>query len=165
MFVHDVLLVALKVKPPIILDRSVFPYQDIRNTGGGARPKVKREVKMAPGFLKPKVPMPVGTVSEVVEEGGVAMDEGPDDVAPLAAGSRTELCSCEGIRCSCGGYVCEAVGEDFVCPHKTGDDKDHGEVAENPERRVVLVEDSERRVVDNSERRIVSYVPSRFRGS
>ena len=49
MFVHNVLLVALKVKPPIILDRSVFPYQDIRNTGG-ARPKVKREVKMAPGF-------------------------------------------------------------------------------------------------------------------
>ena len=159
------------MKSPVILDRSVFPYQDIRNTGGGAKPKVKREVKMAPGFLKPKVPMPGGTVPEVnegnvfVEEGGVAMDEGPDDVAPLAAGSRTELCSCEGILCSCGGYVCEAVGEDFVCPHKTGDDKDHGEVAENPERRVVLVEDSERRVVDNSERRIVTYVPSRFRGS
>ena len=159
------------MKSPVILDRSVFPYQDIRNTGGGAKPKVKREVKMAPGFLKPKVPMPGGTVPEVnegnvfVEEGSVAMDEGPDDVAPLAAGSRAALCSCEGIPCSCGGYVCEAVGEDFVCPHKTGDDKDQGEVVENPERRVVLVDDSERRVVDNSERRIVTYVPSRFRGS
>ena len=112
------------MKSPIILDRSVFPYQDIRHTGGGAKPKVKREVKMAPGFLKPKVPMPCGAVPEVnegnvfVEEGGEAMDEGPDDVAPLAAGSRATLCSCEGILCSCGGYVCEAVGDDFVCPHQ-----------------------------------------------
>ena len=147
----------------VVLDRSVFPYQDIRHTGGGARPKVKRGVKMAPEFLKPKVPMPGGTVPEVndgsvfVEEGSKAMDEGQDDVAPLAAGSRAALCSCEGIPCSCGGFVCETVGEDFVCPHETGDDKDQDVVVENPERRVVLVE--------NPERRVVAYTPPHNRGN
>ena len=147
---------------PEVFDRSVFPYQDIRHTGGGARPKVKREVKMAPGFLKPKVPMPGGTVPEVnegnvfVEGGSEAMDEGQDNVVPLAAGSRAVLCSCEGIPCSCGGFVCKAVGEDFVCPHETGDDKDQDVVVENPERRVVLVE--------NPERRVVAYTPPHSRG-
>ena len=146
----------------VILDRSIFPSQDIRYSGGGARPKVKKEVKMAPGFLKPRVPMPGSTVPEVdegnvfLEEGSEAMDEGQDNVVPLAAGSRAVLCSCEGIPCSCGGFVCEAVGEDFVCPHGTGDDKDQDVVVENPERRVVLV--------DNSERRVVTYVPSHNRG-
>ena len=146
----------------VILDRSIFPSQDIRYSGSGARPKVKKEVKMAPGFLKPRVPMPGSTVPEVdegnvfLEEGSEAMDEGQDNVVPLAAGSRAVLCSCEGIPCSCGGFVCKAVGEDFVCPHETGDDKDQDVVVENPERRVVLVE--------NSERRVVAYAPSHSRG-
>ena len=146
----------------VILDRSIFPSQDIRYSGGGARPKVKKEVKMAPGFLKPRVPMPGSIVPEVdegnvfLEEGSEAMDEGQDNVVPLAAGSRAVLCSCEGIPCSCGGFVCKAVGEDFVCPHETGDDKDQNVVVENSERRVVLVE--------NPERRVVAYTPSHSRG-
>ena len=147
----------------VILDRSIFPSQDIRYSGGGARPKVKKEVKMAPGFLKPKVPMPGSTVPEVdegnvfLEEGSEAMDEGQDNVVPLAAGSRAVLCSCEGIPCSCGGFVCKAVGEDFVCPHEIGDDKGQDVVVENPERRVVLVE--------NPERRVVAYTPPHSRGN
>ena len=147
----------------VILDRSIFPSQDIRYSGSGARPKVKKEVKMAPGFLKPKVPMPGSAVPGVnegnvfLEEGSEAMDEGQDNVVPLAAGSRAVLCSCEGIPCSCGGFVCKAVGEDFVCPHEIGDDKGQDVVVENPERRVVLVE--------NPERRVVAYTPPHDRGS
>ena len=49
----------------VILDRSIFPSQDIRYSGAGARPKMKKEVKMAPGFLKPRVPMPGSSVPEV----------------------------------------------------------------------------------------------------
>ena len=59
----------------VILDRSIFPSQDIRYSGAGARPKVKKEVKMAPRFLKPIVPMPGSTVPEV-DKGDVFMEEG-----------------------------------------------------------------------------------------
>ena len=127
----------------VILDRSIFPSQDIRYSGAGARPKVKKEVKMAPRFLKPVVPMPGSTVSEVdkgdvfMEEGSEAMEEGQDNVVPLAAGSRVVLCSCEGNPCSCGGFVCKAAGEDFVCPHEIRADENQEVVVENPERRVV----------------------------
>ena len=124
----------------VILDRSIFPSQDIRYSGTGARPKMKKEVKMAPRFLKPRVPMPGSTVPEVdkgdvfMEEGCEAMEEGQDSVIP---DGRVALCSCEGNPCSCGGFVCKAAGEDFVCPHEIRNDEDQDVVVENPERRVV----------------------------
>ena len=48
----------------VILDRSVFPYQDIRYIQGmetGTKPKVKKDPKSTPVFVKPKVSMPGGT--------------------------------------------------------------------------------------------------------
>ena len=116
----------------VILDRSIFPSQDIRCTGTGAKPKVRKDVKMAPKFLKPKVPMPGSAVPESgngdhVKEGGEPMEEGQDNVVPTG---RVALCSCEGNPCSCGGFVCKSVGDDFVCPHEVS-------ANENPERSVV----------------------------
>ena len=43
------------------LDPSVFPFQDIRYTKGkdtGTKPKPKKDIKMAPVFMKPRVPLP-----------------------------------------------------------------------------------------------------------
>ena len=123
----------------VILDRSIFPSQDIRYTGTGAKPKMRREVKMAPEFLKPKVPMP-GTALPVilkgdhVKEGGEAMEEEQDNVVPAG---RVALCSCEGNPCSCGGFVCKAAGDDFVCPHEVSANENQERVVENPERSVV----------------------------
>ena len=118
----------------VVLDRSIFPSQDIRCTGKGtcAKPKVRKDVKMAPKFLKPKVPMPSNAVPESgkgdhVKEGGEPMEEGQDNVVPTG---RVALCSCEGNPCSCGGFVCKSVGDDFVCPHEVS-------ANENPERSVV----------------------------
>ena len=87
---------------------------------------------MAPKFLKPKVPMPGNAVPESgkgdhVKEGGEPMEEGQDNVVPTG---RVALCSCEGNPCSCGGFVCKSVGDDFVCPHEVS-------ANENPERSVV----------------------------
>ena len=118
----------------IILDRSIFPSQDIRYTGKGtgAKPKVRKDVKMAPGFLKPKVPMPGSAVPESdkgdhVKEGEQPMEEEQDIVGPIG---RVTLCSCEGNPCSCGGFVCKSVTGDFVCPNQVSADA-------NPERSVV----------------------------
>ena len=53
------------------LDRAIFPYQDIRYTGRGtgAKPKVRKDVVLAPNFLKPKVPMPGSEVVPNPDEG------------------------------------------------------------------------------------------------
>ena len=124
----------------VILDRSIFPSQDIRYSGAGARPKMKKEVKMAPRFLKPRVPMPGSAVPEVgkgvvvIKEGGEAMEEGQDSVVP---DGRVALCSCEGNPCSCGGFVCKAAGDDFVCPHEVSANENQEISVENPERSVV----------------------------
>ena len=61
------------------LDPSVFPYQDIRYTMGndtGTKPKPKKDVKLAPVFVKPKVPMP-GSVVIPVPIGGDSIKENP----------------------------------------------------------------------------------------
>ena len=53
----------IQVVSSVILDRSVFPYQDIRYTQGmetGTKPKHKKDPKSAPVFVKPRVPMPGG---------------------------------------------------------------------------------------------------------
>ena len=67
------------------LDPSVFPYQDIRYTMGketGTKPKPKKDVKLAPVFVKPKVPMP-GSVVVPMPIGGDSIKEKPNSgVAP-----------------------------------------------------------------------------------
>ena len=66
------------------LDPSVFPYQDIRYTGKetGTKPKTKKDVKLAPIFIKPKVPMP-GSVVVPMPFGGDSIKEKPNSgVAP-----------------------------------------------------------------------------------
>ena len=66
------------------LDPSVFPYQDIRYTGKetGTKPKPKKDVKLAPVFVKPKVPMP-GSVVVPMPIGGDSTKEKPNSgVAP-----------------------------------------------------------------------------------
>ena len=47
----------------VSLDRSVFPYQDIRNKGGkiGIMPKQKKGCKLATTFAKPLTPIQSGT--------------------------------------------------------------------------------------------------------
>ena len=59
------------------LDPSVFPFQDIRYTKGkstGTKPKIKKDSKMAPVFMKPKVPM-LGSATVPVSS-GVGRSEG-----------------------------------------------------------------------------------------
>ena len=59
------------------LDPSVFPFQDIRYTKGkstGTKPKIKKDGKLAPVFMKPKVPMP-GSATVPVSS-GVGRSEG-----------------------------------------------------------------------------------------
>ena len=99
----------------INLDRAIFPYQDIRYTGRGtgAKPKVRKDVVLAPNFLKPKVPMPGSEVVPNPVEGDQSVEGDQNEVEPT---SGIALCSCEGTPCSCGGTVCKAVGGDFVCP-------------------------------------------------
>ena len=61
------------------LDPSVFPFQDIRYTKGkstGTKPKIKKDSKMAPVFMKPKVPMP-GSATVPVPSGGDSIKENP----------------------------------------------------------------------------------------
>ena len=62
-------------------------------------------------------------------------------------------------HCNKNGSHCSRVAGTYIHCNK------HWINVDDEQCRVVLVEDSERRVVDNSERRIVTYVPSRFRGS
>ena len=70
------------------LDPSVFPYQDIRYTMGkdtGTKPKPKKDVKLAPVFIKPKVPMPSSVVIPV-PIGGDSIKEKPNSgVAPSSS--------------------------------------------------------------------------------
>ena len=59
------------------LDPSVFPFQDIRYTKGkGTGTKPKKDSKMAPVFMKPKVPMP-GSATVPVPSGGDSNKENP----------------------------------------------------------------------------------------
>ena len=61
------------------LDPSVFPFQDIRYTKGkgtGTKPKPKKDSKMAPVFMKPRVPMP-GSATVPVPSGGDSNKENP----------------------------------------------------------------------------------------
>ena len=61
------------------LDPSVFPFQDIRYTKGkdtGTKPKPKKDSKMAPVFMKPRVPMP-GSATVPVPSGGDSNKEKP----------------------------------------------------------------------------------------
>ena len=106
----------------VILNRAIFPSQDIRYTGRGtgAKPKVRKDVMLAPNFLKPKVPVSNSAVPESAEgdhvvEGEQPMEGDQDVVEPIG---RVSLCSCEGNPCSCGGFVCKSVTGDFVCPNQ-----------------------------------------------
>ena len=84
------------------LDPVIFPYQDIRYTGKntGAKPKIRKDVKLAPNFLKPKVPMPGSVVVPKPNEADKPVVEPTNEIAP----------------CSCGGTVCKSVDGDGVCP-------------------------------------------------
>ena len=67
----------------VILDPSVFPYQDIRYTQGrdtGTKPKPKKDPKSAPVFVKPRVPMP-GSANVLVPVGGDSIMEDSNRVA------------------------------------------------------------------------------------
>ena len=84
------------------LDRAIFPYQDIRYSGRstGAKPKVRKDVVLAPSFLKPKVPMP----------GSVVVPK------PTEADKNVVVPTSEIAPCSCGGTVCKSVDGDNICP-------------------------------------------------
>ena len=84
------------------LDPSLFPYQDIRYTAKetGTKPKVRKGVKLAPNFIKPKVPMPSSVVAPKPIEGDGNVVKPTNEVAP----------------CSCGGTVCGSVDGDSPCP-------------------------------------------------
>ena len=88
------------------LDPSVFPYQDIRYTTGketGTKPKPKKDVKLAPVFVKPKVPMP-GSVVVPVPIGGDSIKEKPNrGVAPSPS------------LVGSGGTAGGSVGGDSTC--------------------------------------------------
>ena len=124
------------------LDRAIFPYQDIRYTGRGtgAKPKVRKDVVLAPTFLKPKVPMPGSEVVPNPDEGNQgnqSVEEVQDVVEPTG---RVTLCSCEGNPCGCGGFVCKSVSSDFVCPNQVSAEA-------------------------NTERSVVAYTPPATRGN
>ena len=70
------------------LDRSVFPYQDIRYTGRetGTKPKTKKDVKLAPIFIKPKVPMPGSVVAPKPIDEDNTIGEPTDGVTPSGSG-------------------------------------------------------------------------------
>ena len=60
------------------LDPSVFPFQDIRYTKGkGTGTKPNKDSKMAPVFMKPKVPMPGSATVPVCS--GVGLSKGERD--------------------------------------------------------------------------------------
>ena len=66
------------------LDPVIFPYQDIRYTGKntGAKPKIRKDVKLAPNFLKPKVPMPGSVVVPKPNEADRNVVEPTNEIAP-----------------------------------------------------------------------------------
>ena len=70
------------------LDPSVFPYQDIRYTGKetGTRPKNKKDVKLAPIFIKPKVPMPGSVVVPKPIGGDSTIGKPTSRVTPSGSG-------------------------------------------------------------------------------
>ena len=88
------------------LDPSVFPYQDIRYTMGkdtGTKPKPKKDVKLAPVFVKPRVSMP-GSAVIPVPIGGDSIKEKPNrGVAPSPSLVRS------------GGTAGGSVGGDSWC--------------------------------------------------
>ena len=74
------------------LDPSVFPYQDIRYTMGkdtGTKPKPKKDVKLAPVFVKPKVPMPGSVVVPKPIGGDSTIEEPNSGVAPSSGSGGT----------------------------------------------------------------------------
>ena len=84
------------------LDPSVFPYQDIRYTGRetGTKLKTKKDIKLAPIFIKPKVPMPGSVV--------VPKPIGEDSTIGKPTGGVTPSGS--------GGADGSSVGGDSSCP-------------------------------------------------
>ena len=73
------------------LDPSVFPYQDIRYTGRetGTKPKTKKDVKLAPIFIKPKVPMPGSVVVPKPIGGDSTIEESISGVTPSSGSGGT----------------------------------------------------------------------------
>ena len=100
------------------LDRAIFPYQDIRYTGRGtgAKPKVRKDVVLAPNFLKPKVPMPGSEVVPDPIEENKSVVEPTSEIAP----------------CSCGGTICKSVDGDNVCPSPSNTNTERSVVAYTP---------------------------------
>ena len=84
------------------LDRSVFPYQDIQYTGRetGTKPKTKKDIKLAPIFIKPKVPMPGSVVAPKPIDEDSTIGKPTDGVTPSGSGGA-------------GG---SSVGGDSSCP-------------------------------------------------
>ena len=84
------------------LNPSVFPYQDIRYTGKATstKPKTRKDVKLAPAFIKPKVPMPGGVVAPKAIDGDSTVENPTSEVY---------LCGGEGT-------VSGSVGGDSPCP-------------------------------------------------
>ena len=84
------------------LDPSVFPYQDIRYTGRetGTKPKTKKDIKLAPIFIKPKVPMPGSVVAPKPIDEDSTIGKPTDGVTPSGSGGA-------------GG---SSVGGDSSCP-------------------------------------------------
>ena len=111
------------------LDRAIFPYQDIRYSGRstGAKPKVRKDVVLAPSFLKPKVPMP-GSV--VVPE----PIEADDNVVPVPIEANENVVepTSEIAPCSCGGTICKSVDGDNVCPSPSNTNTERSVVAYTP---------------------------------
>ena len=100
------------------LDPVIFPYQDIRYTAKetGTKPKVRKGVKLAPNFLKPKVPMPGSVVVPKPDEADRNVVEPTNEIAP----------------CSCGGTVCKSVDGDSVCPNPNNTNTERRVVAYTP---------------------------------
>ena len=115
--------------PSLDLDRAIFPYQDIRYTGRGtgARPKVRKDVVLAPNFLKPQVPMPSGVVvPEPIEA--------TDNVVPVPVEANEIVVepTSEIAPCSCGGTICKSVDGDNVCPSPSNTNTERSVVAYTP---------------------------------
>ena len=126
--------------PSVDLDRAIFPYQDIRYTGRGtgARPKVRKDVVLAPNFLKPQVPMPSGVaVPEPIEasDGVVSVPgEATDNVVPVPVEGDDVVVepTSEVAPCSCGGTIYKSVDGDSVCPNPNNTNTERSVVAYTP---------------------------------